>query len=235
MISVVLPVYNEAENILRVPELVEERFASLDDYEIIVVDDGSVDSSEQLVVSYSRSHPTVRLISYGRNRGKGYALRRGLLEARGASVFFLDSDLDINIDGLNRFVEALGVHDVVIASKWARGSKVCMPISRRVQSKVFNFVTRSLTGLDFRDTQVGFKAIRREALEKVRDELRVDGFAFDVELLLLAKVHGLSVAELPIELNISEDTISIRDIWRMLLDLLDVSLRHRLRLGVKIS
>ena len=226
-LSFVLPAYNEADSI-------EGALSSLDHavrgsrlhYEVVVVDDGSVDKTRVRAVRYANRNGHVRVIGYDRNVGKGYAVKRGFLEAVGDAVVFVDSDLEVDLEKVSSYVEALERGDIVIASKWHPGSSVSMPLVRWVLGVGFHVLVRLLTGVKLRDTQAGLKALRRSAFMEIVPRLAVKRYAFDVELLALANLYGLRVVEMPVSIKM-KGLFSLRDVWRMFVDLLGIAYRLR--------
>ena len=226
-LSFVLPAYNEGDAI-------EGALSTLDrvvketglPYEIVVVDDGSMDSTRLKAINYANKNGHVRVIGYNRNVGKGYAVKTGFMQAVGDAVFFVDSDLDIDLEEIPRYVEALRHGDIVIASKWHPESIVEMPLTRRILSHGFNVLVRLLTGVKLRDTQAGLKAIGRKAFGDVFPRLAVKRYAFDVELLAVANLYGLKVVEMPINIKI-RSLFNPMDVWRMFVDLLGITYRLR--------
>jgi len=138
----------------------------------------------------------------------------------------MDSDLDIDSRLVGHYVKALSNADIVVASKWHCQSNVDIPLIRRILSHGFNVLVKLLTGIRLSDTQTGLKAIRRSAFVDVFPRLAVKRFAFDVELLALANLRGLRVAELPINIRM-RSLFSSRDVWRMLVDLFGITYRLR--------
>jgi glycosyltransferase involved in cell wall biosynthesis len=228
-VSFVLPAYNESESILSVLERLDAvvNGDSLS-YEIVVVDDGSLDDTRLRALQYAFRNGHVRVVGYDRNVGKGFAVRMGFLGAVGDVVVFVDSDLNVDVDDVRRYVEALSHADLAIGSKWHCESVVEVTFVRRLLSHGFNFLVRMLTGLRFSDTQCGIKAVRREAFLEVFRRLSVKRYAFDVELLVLARLYGLRVVELPVRLRLSS-RFSVGEVWRMLLDLLGIAYRLRVK------
>ena len=226
-LSFVLPAYNEADSI-------EGALSSLDHavrgsrlrYEVVVVDDGSVDKTRVRAVPYANQNGHVRVIGYDKNVGKGYAVKRGFLEAAGDAVVFVDSDLEVDLEKVSSYVEALERGDIVIASKWHPESSVSMPLVRRVLGVGFHVLVRLLTGVKLRDTQAGLKAVRRSVFTDIVPRLAVKRYAFDVELLALAKLYGLKVVEMPVNIRM-KGLFSLRDVWRMFVDLLGIAYRLR--------
>ena len=228
-LSLVLPAYNEGDKIQRVIEKVSQiaRKTGLK-YELIVVDDGSVDDTRRNLVDYicNTRHVTIRIIGYNKNMGKGYAVKTGFTHAKGDLVIFIDSDLDIDPTQITYYAEALKFGDIVIASKRHPQSRVEATVIRKILSYGFNILVKFLIGLNVSDTQAGLKAVRKSAFVDVFPKLTIKHYVFDVELLLLAKLLGLKIIELPVNVQL-RNPFSLRDIWKMFLDLLGVAYRLR--------
>jgi glycosyltransferase involved in cell wall biosynthesis len=226
-LSVVMPAYNDGhvieETISRVDAAVRQIGVT---YELIVVDDGSVDDTRKKVSDYANCNGHVKVVGYERNMGKGYAVKTGFQCASGNAVIFIDSDLDIDPRQVIRYFKALKHGDIVISSKWHPQSSVEIPLIRRFLSRAFNVLVRLLTGVGLKDTQTGLKAVRRKALEKVFSRLSVKRYAYDVELLTLAKLHGLKVVELPVNLRM-RGLFNPKHVWGMFVDLLGITYRLR--------
>ena len=222
-----MPAYNNGhiveEAISRVEAAVKQMGV---DYELIVVDDGSVDDTRRKVVDYANYNGHVKVVGYERNMGKGYAVKTGFQYATGKAVIFIDSDLDIDPEQILRYFKALKHGDIVIASKWHPKSNVEIPLIRRLLSHAFNVLVRLLTGVGLNDTQTGLKAVRRKALKRVFSSLAVKRYAYDVELLTLAKLNGLRVVELPVNLRI-RGLFKPNQVWGMFVDLLGITYRLR--------
>jgi len=202
MLSIVVPAFNETQRI--VPSL-ERVFTYMDrshpEFEIVLVDDGSTDGMAALVRQRFGDRPQLRVVTYGANRGKGYAVRYGTLEARGDVVLFSDADFSTPIDELEKLLATLAEgYDMVIGSRALRGAEIRQrqPFYREGAGKFFNLLVRLFVLPGFHDTQCGFKCFRREPLLPVVRQLQIDGFAFDVELIALAVAAGLRVAEVPV-------------------------------------
>jgi glycosyltransferase involved in cell wall biosynthesis len=228
-ISFILPAFNEGA-------VIERSLGRLDRvangngflYEIIVVDDGSMDDTRFRALQYANRNSHVRVVGYDRNLGKGFAVREGFWRSKGDIVIFVDADLEIDYGIVRRYVEALKNADIIIGSKWHRESVVDVSFVRKLLSRGYNVIVRLLTGLRVCDTQCGIKAVRRRAFGSVFRRLSVKRYAFDVELLVLARVFGLRVVELPVKLKLSS-MFSFREIWRMFLDLLGITYRLRVK------
>jgi glycosyltransferase involved in cell wall biosynthesis len=200
-LSIVIPAYNEErrlpETLRRIRAYLEARRVSA---EVIVVDDGSCDATAALVEHRSAQLPALRLLSNGRNRGKGYSVRHGMLEARGRLVLFTDADLSAPIEEADKLLVALGGYDVAIGSRALDRSLIEVHQSplREFAGILFNQLVRLLTGLHFSDTQCGFKAFVRERARIVFEQQRIERFGFDPEILFLAERHGLRAVEVPV-------------------------------------
>lgn len=229
LISFVLPAFNEGEHIEESLKRLDSSFSN--DYlkhEIVVVDDGSVDDTRLKAWKYAKRNGNVKIIAYNRNVGKGFAVKTGFLGTAGDAVVLLDSDLDLEIKQVKRYIQALKFGDIAIGSKYHPESVVATSFLRRFLSRGFNILTKLLTGVKISDTQVGIKAIRRDVFLGIFKRLSVKRYAFDVELLVLADLYGLKVIELPVRLKI-RNKFTIADIWHMLLDLLGIAYRLRIK------
>lgn len=226
-VSIVMPAYNEADCIIESIARVKQHFAAVcDDYEIIVVDDGSVDGTRNLVEMLTDDK--VRLISYEKNEGKGYAFRNGFFQATGEFTFLVDGDAEIMAEDLNSYLEALEKADIVVGSKRHPLSSVRAPFPRRFLSLAFNLVERLLTGVNVTDSQAGFKAIRSRVLYRIIPLTAGKRFAFDVEILAIASLFGCKIRELPVRVDL-KSLVSVGRVSRMLLDVLGVAYRIRIR------
>src|SRR5258708_3125335 len=201
-ISIVIPAYNESARLgptlERVLDFIRRQAW---DAEVIVVDDGSHDRTADLVTEYAQSEPIVRLIQNPGNRGKGYSVRNGVLNAQGAIVLFTDADLSSPIEEAAKLPAPVnGGVDVAIGSRWARSELQIQrqSVARQVMGRAFNVLLRVLLRLDFKDTQCGFKAFRRNAAKILFPLQKIEGWGFDPEILFLARRFGFKVAEVPV-------------------------------------
>ena len=226
-LSFVIPAYNEEsfiENALgTLDEAVKNRKLQ---YEIVVVDDGSNDETLLRATTYANRNGHVRVISYNNNVGKGYAIKKGFMQTSGEVVVFADSDMDIDLGTVTKYVDALKNGDIVVATKWHPDSRVCMPLKRRILSHGFNVLVRALTGVKLRDTQVGLKAMRKSAFKDVFSRLCVKRYAFDVELLTVANLYDLKIVEMPAQLRI-DGVFNLKEMFKMFVDLLGIAYRLR--------
>jgi glycosyltransferase involved in cell wall biosynthesis len=226
-LSIVIPAYNEER---RLPSTLDTVLAWLNasafaDAEVLVVDDGSADGTAALVEARSLDDPRVRLLRNPGNRGKGYAVRHGMREARGGWILFSDADLSAPIEELPKLLGAAQGKNaaVAIGSRALDRSLIGVHQSpwRELSGIIFNLLMRVLTGLPFADTQCGFKLYRREAARQVFERQRLDGFGFDVEDLFIARRLGLVAIEVAVKWNNVEGTkVGLTQGLRSFLDLL---------------
>ncbi len=233
-LSVILPAYNESH---RIEENIQEccdTFSSLGyDYEIIVVDDGSSDSTHLRALGARSKEPgRVRIVRYEKNLGKGNALICGSAYASGDIVAFVDSDLELHPRQLPSFIETLVTKpcDVVIGSKLHPLSDVQYPKIRRLYSYCYYGLIRILFGLPIKDTQTGLKVFRREVLNDVLPRLLAKRFAFDIELLVNAFNRGFRLTDVPVTVRYSRSfgRIGIRDIAKIFIDTMAIFYRSKI-------
>lgn len=229
-LSVVMPTYNNSGVVDKCIDSVEAAVKKIGvDYEILVIDDGSMDDTRTKAVTCASRNGHVKVFGYEKNMGKGYAVRTGFQHAKGKSVIFIDSDLDIDPKQILYYFQALKQGYIVIASKWHPQSNVRTPLLRKLLSHAFNRFARFLTGIRIKDTQTGLKAVRKGALESVFSSLAVNRYAYDVELLALAKLQGMKIIELPVTIRQSKYKVfPAGEICTMFLDLLRIAIRLRL-------
>jgi glycosyltransferase involved in cell wall biosynthesis len=169
--------------------------------EVIVVNDGSRDNTAELVRSFAAKNPMVRLIENPGNRGKGYSVRNGMLNARGEIIAFSDADLSSPIEELPKLLAALEAGaDIAIGSRWLKAELQTQrqSLHRQLFGRIFNGLNRVILGLQFKDTQCGFKAFTRRAAHMVMPLQQIERWGFDPEILFLARKFGLRVVEIPV-------------------------------------
>ena len=212
-LSIVIPAYNEEGRLGRALSRIREYFAgrsvppgvapeiSLNQLEILIVDDGSKDGTARIAEEWAQEMPGLRLVSNRENRGKGYSVRHGMLEARGRLALFTDADLSSPIEEIEKLLAAIAAgNDIAIGSRALDRSLISIHQSRHRElgGIVFNGLVRVVTGLPFHDTQCGFKLFRREPARIIFEQQRIKRFGFDPEILFLAKRHNLRIAEVPV-------------------------------------
>jgi len=234
-LSVVVPIYKQEKTIKKDLTRIDQVLAKTRfPYEIIAVIDGkTVDHSYQRAKRLKI--PSLKVIGYQDNRGKGYAVRFGMARCRGDKIAFIDSGMDIDPNGISMILEHMEWYgaDIIVGSKRHPASQVEYPLLRKIYSLGYQFLVRLLFGLKIRDTQAGLKVARREVLEKVLPRLLVKRFAFDVELLSVANYLGFRrIYEAPIKLDRERfdfsSTIRFQTILEMLTD--TAAIFYRLRI-----
>jgi glycosyltransferase involved in cell wall biosynthesis len=223
--SIVIPAFNEAA---RLPATLVSVIACIRargwDAEVLVVDDGSTDATASQVEDFALTAPEVRLIENPGNRGKGYSVRSGLLQARGEVVMFTDADLSAPIEEAEfLFVAIAAGADIAIGSRWLEKGRQThhQPLYRQFFGRCFNAVTRFVMGLKFADTQCGFKAFTRIAAQTIFQLQTIERWGFDPEILFIALKRGYRIAEVPVSWAHDERTrlSYLKDGIRMLEDI----------------
>jgi dolichyl-phosphate beta-glucosyltransferase len=226
-LSIIIPSYNEES---RLPATLDRIAAYLQTCgraaEVIVVDDGSKDRTGAVAESFRSKIPSLRVVSNGVNRGKGYSVRHGMQEARGRVTLFTDADLSAPIEEADKLIDALETNDVAIGSRAMDRSLISVHESlfREFAGIIFNKIVRIILRLPFVDTQCGFKSFRRESCSIIFEQQRIERFGFDPELLYLARHHGLRTVEIPVRWGHSPATKvnMLRDSWQMFIDVFTI-------------
>jgi dolichyl-phosphate beta-glucosyltransferase len=200
--SIVIPAFNESA---RLPATLASVVGCIRargwDAEVLVVNDGSSDATPELVRAFAQSAPQLRLIENPGNRGKGYSVRAGMLQARGQVALFTDADLSSPIEEAERLFAAIREGaDIAIGSRWLQSSRQTQrqPLYRQFFGRCFNAVTRAVMRLPFADTQCGLKAFTRQAAQTVFQLQTIERWGFDPEILLIALKRGYRVVEVPV-------------------------------------
>ncbi len=235
-LSIVIPAYNEARRIGSTLDKIREYVNSKPfAIELIAIDDGSDDRTADLLEESAARFATMRVLRNDRNRGKGFSVRRGVLEAQGRFVLFTDADLSAPIEEADKLLAALETSgaDAAVGSRALerRLIGVHQPWFRELGGRCFNRVVRLFTGLKLHDTQCGLKLFRRASTRRAFELQRVDGFGFDPEILFLIERGGGKVVEVAVRWNDNPATRVrlFRDASRMVLDL--IGLRWRALTG----
>jgi dolichyl-phosphate beta-glucosyltransferase len=235
-LSIVVPAYNEEVVIGRFIASVHADVDGLArSWEAIIVDDGSADRTVNIVREAAETDGRIRLIA-APHRGKGAALRQGFLAARGHWVLMADADLSMPWDNLARFLDVVGEGDlpeIVIGSREAPGAqRTGEAWSRRVSGRVFNALVRTFALPGIADSQCGYKMLRADAVAALAPHLTIDGFAFDVELLYLARLAGFRIREVGITCHCRHDSrVRVRAGVASVLDVLRVRMKARPVIG----
>jgi dolichyl-phosphate beta-glucosyltransferase len=229
-LSIIIPAYKESK---RIPETLKKVSGYLKqqsyNYEIVVVNDGSPDNTAKVVKGLTQEIENLRLIDNKENHGKGYVVRQGLLESRGQYRVFMDADNSTSVDHVEKmFPQFEKGFDVVIGSRDIEGAKLPVPQGkfRIFVGDVFNLLVQFLTGLwGIKDTQCGFKGFTKECVEKVVPQCKIDRFAFDPEILIIAKRMGYKIKEIPVTwYNDPNSTVGFSNMINMAKDLFRIRL-----------
>ena len=201
-LSIVIPAYNESARIELTLDRVMACVAKQGwDAEVLVVDDGSTDATPKIVQAWMERHPGLHLIQNEGNRGKGYSVRNGLLQAEGEVVMFTDADLSAPMEEAELLLAAIrDGADVAIGSRWMDKTRqtIHQPLYRKFFGRCFNWVTRVVMGLPFKDTQCGFKAFKRPVAQVIFRLQRIERWGFDPEILFIARKLGYDIREVPV-------------------------------------
>ncbi len=237
-LSIVIPAYNEARRLPRtlsrihayLQEAIKRWQVGLDEIEVIVVDDGSTDGTSELAKTFSNRFPNLQVLRHTPNRGKGYSVKEGMLVAKGQFRLFSDADLSTPIDELDKMLPLLlsGEADIAIASRGLPQSQLLVrqPWHREMLGRLFNLVVQALAVPGIWDTQCGFKLFRGDVADRLFKLQTLDGFAFDVEVLYLARKFRYRITEVPVQwLNDPNTKVqTLKHGMQMLRDLLVIRL-----------
>lgn len=224
MLSIIIPAYNEEK---RLPKTIEDICSFLDreqiQSEVLVVDDGSKDKTAEVVEDLSKKYSNLRVISYAKNKGKGGAVKTGVMLASGDFIVFLDADNSTPIAEIKRIIEKLNQgYDMVIGSRKTQGAKILkpQPMIRRILGNGFNLFIKIILGLsDYSDTQCGFKGFQKNIAKNIFSKTKITGFAFDTELLCIAQNLNYKVLEMPVSWrDEQESTLKLKSVWNIFLD-----------------
>ena len=234
-ISIIIPAYKQEKTIVkdlkRICSVLDQLRHS---YEIIVIVDGMLDKTYFKVAKFKSKR--IKVFTYPKNFGKGFAIRYGMLKSKGDLVGFIDSGMDINPNGLSMLLEHFEWYkaDVIVGSKMHPVSKVKYPFSRRILSRGYRVLVKLLFGLSIRDTQVGLKIYKREVIDVVLPRLLVKRYAFDIEILAVAHMLGFKrIYEASIELDFKESSITSKNFWKVVLLMLWDTLAVYYRLNIR--
>lgn len=201
-LSLVIPAYNEEKRLGKTLERMLEFFGTKSfPTEILVVDDGSTDRTVEVVKSFGEGKIPLKLISYGKNRGKGYAIKTGMLSASGEYALFADADMSTPIEMFDRFESYLKQEvDVIIGTRKTAGAYVGkhQPFYRENIGKVFTWLSNRLLGLEVSDFTCGFKCFKHRTIEPVFRNQRISGWGYDTEIIFIARHKGFRIQEVPV-------------------------------------
>lgn len=227
-LSIVIPAHNEED---RLPNTLEKIYKFLEtqdySYEVIIVENGSSDHTLELAQEFAQSRPTLRVLQE-QKRGKGNAVKRGMLEAQGDYRFICDADLSMPIEELQKFIPpVLQQFDIAIASREAPGAvRYNEPPYRHIGGRAVNFIIQLLILPGLNDTQCGFKCFRAEIAEAIFRQQTLAGWSFDIEILYLARRKKFTIKEIPIHWYFDADSkvSAVRDAVRMISDIFRIHL-----------
>lgn len=236
-LTVVMPVYNErlvvTESINRTIEVLNSTNIS---YELIIVDDGSIDGTSQILEKFKNE---VVVLSYGENKGKGYALKYGTRNAHGEVIAFFDSDLNIEPTYIVDYFLSMKSKniDIVVGSKRMKTSVVRISFERKILSVLYHIFAKALLGLEVMDSQVGLKLFKRHILTEIIPLMVVDSYAFDVELLVLASRFGYRTVELPVSIDMDGrmSKVNVKAIKKMFVDTLKIVYKLRVSRNLNVK
>lgn len=200
-LSIVMPAYNEEQRLRPTLDVYAPFFAERfgNDYELIVVVNGSRDRTEQVALDHAKQWPQIRVIVEPRKIGKGGAIMRGFTAATGDLIGFVDADGATQPPAYFDLVQNIGAAGCIIASRWIPGAVVSpkQPLKRRIASRIFNWLVKTLFKVRIHDTQCGAKLCKGAAVKQVLPDLGLTRWAFDVDLLFQLRRHGYSITEIP--------------------------------------
>ena len=203
-LSIVIPAYNEEALIVNTLESLRSYMAArTEQYEIVVVDDGSYDKTVAFIQEWQKNSGTdLQLLINQKNRGKGFSIRRGVMESRGQYVIFIDADLPYELNAIDNFLKALkNGYDLAVGSRVLPGSEVRgVPAYRYIAGQIFSWMVQAVLFSGLPDTQCGFKSFRSEAARKIFRRLSIDGFGFDVEMLFVARKLKLAIQPIAVHM-----------------------------------
>lgn len=226
-LSIIIPAYNEekrlAKTLIEVGEyLKKQQF----EYEIIVVDDGSTDMTTEIVMGMKNKIKNLYLINNDINHGKGFSVRRGLLYAKGQYRLFMDADNSTLIEEIENFLPYFKTYDIIIGSRNIKGSKIInrQPAHRRILGSFYSLLVQIIIGLwGIKDTQCGFKLLSAKVVNHVLPRCKINDWAFDSEILIIAKKLGYKIKEIPITWSDQPQTkVRFLGMVRMIFDLLKI-------------
>jgi dolichyl-phosphate beta-glucosyltransferase len=221
MLSIVIPAYNEEKRLEATLKSIKKHMKGT--YEIIVVDDGSTDKTSEIAL---KNHVT--LVKNHKNKGKGFSVKRGFLEAKYEYVLFSDADMATPIEEVDNMINTIKHADIVMASRNLKDSKILtkQPYYRIVLGKIFPLIVRLLLLPGIKDTQCGFKLYRKEVAKSIALVQKMNGFAFDVEQLYIAKRKGCVIKEVPVQWidQKGSKVDPIKDSIRMLRDIIKIKM-----------
>lgn len=218
--SIIIPVYNEEKRIENSINQIKDKLKKIE-YEIIIVNDGSTDNTQNILENLEKKYKDIKIISYSKNRGKGYALRQGFMKAQGEFVLMIDADLSTPIETIFDLEKELEEYDVIVGSRLLKTNKTIIhgPISRRILRRISFWIRKLLFNLEITDSQCGFKIFKNTIAKKIAEKMTIDRYGADLEKLIIAHNLTKKIIEVPVswEFESNNSKINIlKDSWRTL-------------------
>jgi len=222
IVSIIVPVYNEEDRIVNfLEDLLKFAKSNLKNYELIFVDDGSVDKTLEIIKGEVKNNKNVKIISYRPNIGKGFAVKKGVFATNGELILFIDADGSIRVNQIRKMLEKLEHYDIVVGDRSCKESDVKQPFLRKIIGIVFNMYVDMLFNSEIRDNLCGFKGFHKEVARELFKDLIVERWLFDVELFYKIKKKNYSLYQLPIEWEHREGSkIKLIDPLKMIFQLI---------------
>lgn len=199
LLSVIIPVFNEAKRIKNLSVVINFLSAKKFSWELLIIDDGSTDSTLKKLL-YIKEASSIDILSYKPNRGKGYAIKQGMLHSKGRHKLFLDIDLSTPIEQIDNLINYLNKHDVIIGSRRVKGAEFVTRQNyiRESMGRVFTKLSQLITGVPVSDFTCGFKCFSKKAAQEIFTKQLINRWGFDPEILFIAKIAGFSIKEIPV-------------------------------------
>ena len=230
-LSIIIPAYNEDKRLPETLKKVRDYFENQEySTEIIIVNDGSTDETVSVVTELIGNWPVAKLISYDQNRGKGYAVKNGMLAAQGQWRLLMDADGSTDIKEIDKLLKYIQNYEVIIGSRYLdkKSIKIKQPLNRRIVSRLGNVIVRVVLGIKSVDTQCGFKLFSGDATERIFPKQTIDRWGFDVEILAIAIKLGYKIKEVPVDWFDAEGSLvkktaifkTLKEIWQVKINLI---------------
>ena len=226
-VSIIVPAYNEEKRASGfLEELSSYCIKNISNYEIICVDDGSTDKTKELFESIASKNSKIRIVSYEKNMGKGYAVKKGVESAKMKNILFIDADGSIAPNQISKMAPLFGKFDIILGFRYAKKSKVRQPALRKLTGFLFNSYVNMIYRIKIKDTLCGFKGFKSSVAKKLFNGLKSNRWIFDVEILYKARKSNYSICKLPIVWAHKEDTkMSVIDPIKMAFSLLKLRIK----------
>ena len=230
-LSIIIPCFNEYSRLYKNLPIIAEYCDTLKDYELIFVDDGSTDNTLRLLQFFKPYCKNMHIITYDKNGGKGYAVRQGLKVATKDIILFMDADLatDLScIDKAMKMSKTIKKDFVIIGNREDKKSKVKASIFRKIIGRSFIILEQIILKMNYADTQCGFKLMSKNVIPKIVEDLQIDRWAFDVEILYLCKQNRIPVKSMPVIWHdvAGSKVHPVKDSWKMFIELIRIKRIH---------